>query len=401
MGAATSEAEPPPEPLQGAESSWVRSWKNLLAGIGGTVARLERSWATRRRLRPPPPHPGEKLPRPGEKAVPEWPLPQFVSLFLPEFPIRPPAGQQQLKILGLVAKGSFGTVLKVLDCRREKVFAVKVVPKVEVLRRDTLKQCKEEVSIQRQISHPFVHCLGDSWQGQRHLFIMCTYCGTGDLYALWASLGHLEETTIRLFAAELALALGYLHDLGIVHRDVKMENILLDERGHLKLTDFGLSRQLGRGQRARTICGTLQYMAPEVLSGGPYSHAADWWSLGVLLFTLAAGQFPVPPERDHLAMLASVNRCSYESPGSVSRKLCLLLSELLCRNPLRRLHHLHHVESHLFFRGVSFDAELLQKQPVELVVAARRAEEAALGPSPAFADFDCDLLPSPSHPCPG
>ncbi|XP_074869956.1 ribosomal protein S6 kinase-related protein isoform X2 [Carettochelys insculpta] len=364
MGAATSEAEPPPEPLQGAESSWVRSWKNLLAGIGGTVARLERSWATRRRLRPPPPHPGEKLPRPGEKAVPEWPLPQFVSLFLPEFPIRPPAGQQQLKILGLVAKGSFGTVLKVLDCRREKVFAVKVVPKVEVLRRDTLKQCKEEVSIQRQISHPFVHCLGDSWQGQRHLFIMCTYCGTGDLYALWASLGHLEETTIRLFAAELALALGYLHDLGIVHRDVKMENILLDERGHLKLTDFGLSRQLGRGQRARTICGTLQYMAPEVLSGGPYSHAADWWSLGVLLFTLAAGQ-------------------------------------LLCRNPLRRLHHLHHVESHLFFRGVSFDAELLQKQPVELVVAARRAEEAALGPSPAFADFDCDLLPSPSHPCPG
>ncbi|XP_029769853.1 ribosomal protein S6 kinase-related protein-like, partial [Terrapene carolina triunguis] len=225
MGAASSEPEPPPGPLKGggfaAEVSWVRSWKRVLAGIGVTVSGLERNLATRRCLQQRR-GPGEKLPRLGEKVVTGWPVPQFVSLFLPEFPIRPPLGQPQLKILGFVAKGSFGTVLKVLDCGREKVFAVKVVPKVEVLRRDTLKQCKEEVSIQRQVSHPFVHCLGDSWQGQRHLFIMCTYCSTGDLHTLWASSGRFAEATIRLFAAELVLALGYLHDLGIVHRDVKV-----------------------------------------------------------------------------------------------------------------------------------------------------------------------------------
>ncbi|XP_043355123.1 ribosomal protein S6 kinase-related protein isoform X2 [Dermochelys coriacea] len=400
MGAASSEPEPPPGPRQGgglaAEVSWVRSWKSVLAGIGVTVSGLERNLAARRYLQQQR-GPGEKLPQLGEKVVTGWPVPQFISLFLPEFPIRPPLGQQQLKILGFVAKGSFGTVLKVLDCGREKVFAVKVVPKVEVLRRDTLKQCKEE----RQVSHPFVHCLGDSWQGQRHLFIMCTYCSTGDLYTLWASSGCFAEATIRLFAAELVLVLGYLHDLGIVHRDVKMENVLLDERGHLKLTDFGLSRHLRRGERAYTICGTLQYMAPEVLSGGPYSHSADWWSLGILLFTLATGKFPVPPERDHLAMLASVNRCSYESPSSLSRGLSLLLSELLCRNPLRRLRYLHHFESHLFFRGATFDAELLQKQPVDVVVAARQVEQAALEPSLAFADFDCDLLAALSRPWPG
>ncbi|XP_043355124.1 ribosomal protein S6 kinase-related protein isoform X4 [Dermochelys coriacea] len=372
MGAASSEPEPPPGPRQGgglaAEVSWVRSWKSVLAGIGVTVSGLERNLAARRYLQQQR-GPGEKLPQLGEKVVTGWPVPQFISLFLPEFPIRPPLGQQQLK----------------------------VVPKVEVLRRDTLKQCKEE----RQVSHPFVHCLGDSWQGQRHLFIMCTYCSTGDLYTLWASSGCFAEATIRLFAAELVLVLGYLHDLGIVHRDVKMENVLLDERGHLKLTDFGLSRHLRRGERAYTICGTLQYMAPEVLSGGPYSHSADWWSLGILLFTLATGKFPVPPERDHLAMLASVNRCSYESPSSLSRGLSLLLSELLCRNPLRRLRYLHHFESHLFFRGATFDAELLQKQPVDVVVAARQVEQAALEPSLAFADFDCDLLAALSRPWPG
>ncbi|XP_043386926.1 ribosomal protein S6 kinase-related protein isoform X5 [Chelonia mydas] len=278
MGAASSEPEPPPGPLKGgglaAQVSWVRTWKSVLAGIGVTVSGLERNVAARRRLQPQR-GPGEKLPRLGEKVVTGWPVPQFVSLFLPEFPIRPPLGQQQLKILGFVAKGSFGTVLKVLDCGREKVFAVKVVPKVEVLRRDTLKQCKEEVSIQRQVSHPFVHCLGDSWQGQRHLFIMCTYCSTGDLYALWASSGRFAEATIRLFAAELVLVLGYLHDLGIVHRDVKMENILLDERGHLKLTDFGLSRHLRRGERAYTICGTLQYMVPGSSRARPPGHAGE------------------------------------------------------------------------------------------------------------------------------
>ncbi|KAM9616059.1 ribosomal protein S6 kinase-related protein isoform 2-T2 [Morphnus guianensis] len=350
---------------------------------------------------------------------PEHPGPISVGCSAPA-PPNPP------QILGFVAKGSFGTILKVLDCGREKVCAVKVgaapgarecsrlpsapprqplappqvVPKVEVLRRDTLKQCKEEVSIQRQVRHPFVHGLGDSWQGQRHLFIMCTYCSTGDLHALWRAAGHFAEATVRLFAAELVLVLVYLHDLGIMHRDVKMENILLDERGHLKLTDFGLSRHLRWGERAHTICGTLQYMAPEVLSGGPYSHTADWWSLGVLLFALASGEFPVAPAGDHMAMLERVKESSYAIPPAFSPALARLLAELLCHNPLRRLRYLHHFQGHPFFRGVAFDADLLQKDPVVMAVAPRPLEQPP--PDPAtFADFDCDLAISPGRPWPG
>ncbi|KAG3269596.1 ribosomal protein S6 kinase-related protein isoform X7 [Ictidomys tridecemlineatus] len=330
-----------------------------------------------------------------EKPLSEWPVPQFISLFLPEFPMRPIRGQQQLKILGLVAKGSFGTVLKVVDCAQKAVFAVKVVPKVKVLQRDTLRQCKEEVNIQRQINHPFVHSLGDSWQGKRHLFInfwcfaVCSYCST-DLYSLWSAVGCFPEASIRLFAAELVLVLCYLHDVGIIHRDVKMENILLDERGHLKLTDFGLSRHLPQGARAYTICGTLQYMAPEVLSGGPYNHAADWWSLGVLLFSLATGKFPVAAERDHVAMLASVTHCDSEIPASLNQELSLLLHELLCQNPLHRLRYLHHFQVHPFFRGVTFDPELLQKQPVDFVMKTQDTQPSPLESNP-FKDFDCDL----------
>uniref|UniRef100_A0A4W2HV11 Bridge-like lipid transfer protein family member 2 n=1 Tax=Bos indicus x Bos taurus TaxID=30522 RepID=A0A4W2HV11_BOBOX len=375
---------------------WVQGWKSLWSGVGTTRSGVKELWGLRGHqfLHREPLEPAPLL---VEKPLPEWPVPQFINLFLPEFPIRPLSGHQQLKILGLVAKGSFGTVLKVLDCGQKAVFAVKVVPKAKVLQRDILRQCKEEVSIQRQINHPFVHSMGDSWQGKRHLFIMCSYCST-DLYSLWSAVGRLTEASIRLFAAELILVLCYLHDLGIIHRDVKMENILLDERGHLKLTDFGLSRHLPQGARAYTICGTLQYMAPEVLSGGPYNHAADWWSLGVLLFSLSTGKFPVPAESDHVAMLASVTHYDSEIPSSLNQGLSLLLHELLHQNPLHRLRYLHHFQVHPFFRGVAFDPELLQKHPVNFVLETQATQSSPSSESMFFKDFDCNLESFLVHP---
>uniref|UniRef100_A0A8D1EYF3 Ribosomal protein S6 kinase related n=1 Tax=Sus scrofa TaxID=9823 RepID=A0A8D1EYF3_PIG len=355
------------------QGPWVRGWKSLWSGVGTTRSGLEELWGLRghRCLHQEPLGPAPLL---VEKPLPEWPVPQFINLFLPEFPMRPLRGHQQLKILGLVAKGSFGTVLKVLDCDQKAVFAVK-----------------------RQINHPFVHSFGDSWQGKRHLFLMCSYCST-DLYSLWSTVGCFAEASIRLFAAELILVLCYLHDLGIIHRDVKMENILLDERGHLKLTDFGLSRHLPQGARAYTICGSLQYMAPEVLSGGPYNHAADWWSLGVLLFSLATGKFPVPAERDHVAMLASVTHCDSEIPASLNQGLSLLLHELLCQNPLHRLRYLHHFQVHPFFRGVAFDPELLQKHPVNLVLETQATQSSPSSESIFFKDFECNLESYLVHP---
>ncbi|XP_052612086.1 ribosomal protein S6 kinase-related protein isoform X3 [Peromyscus californicus insignis] len=438
------------------QGPWARGWKSLWCGVGTVRSGLEELWELQRHQCLPQ-EPLQPAPLLLEKPLSEWPVPQFINLFLPEFPMRPVRGQQELKILGLVAKGSFGTVLKVLDGAQKAVFAVKVVPKVRVLQRDTLRQCKEE----RQINHPFVHSLGDSWQGRRHLFIsewtglcphpqrppdrspnlmlfclplvplliaflysksrgerlggwfgqevynalspgpidhrycldfwcfaVCSYCSM-DLHSLWSAVGGFPEASIRLFAAELVLVLCYLHDMGIIHRDVKMENILLDERGHLKLTDFGLSRRLSPGARAYTICGTLQYMAPEVLSGGPYNHTADWWSLGVLLFSLATGKFPVAAERDHVTMLASVTHCESEMPAFITQELSLLLHELLCQNPLHRLRHLHHFQVHPFFRGVAFDPELLKKQPVSLVVETQDSSSPL--ESMPFKDFDCDL----------
>ncbi|KAG7515668.1 ribosomal S6 kinase-related protein [Solea senegalensis] len=337
-----------------------------------------------------------------DKLRAEWTLPGFISMFLPEFPHRTVPRQEHFQVLGYIAKGSFGPILKVKDRAEQKTYAVKVIPKSEILRLGVLEQSKEEVIVQRQVRHPFVHDLQDCWQTQRHLYIMCDYCSTGDLYTYWQMIGQFTEDTVRVFAAELASALGFLHDFGIIHRDVKMENILLTDDGHLRLADFGLSRRLERGGRAFTICGTIQYMAPEVLSGGPYNHAADWWSLGILLFSLVTGKFPVPAEADHCSMLRRVRSFPYEMPLSFSPQFALLVTELLCKTPTRRLRTLDRFKRQTFFHGTTFDFALLQRHPVEVIVELRerpdRAAKARRGLTLSLQPlrgFDYDSLLSP------
>ncbi|XP_071353100.1 ribosomal protein S6 kinase-related protein-like [Trachinotus anak] len=330
--------------------------------------------------------------------------PTFISVFLPEFPRRKFPGPDHLQVLGFIAKGSYGPIIKVKDIFSEKIYAVKVLPKSEILKHEVLEQSKEEVIIQRQLKHPFIHNLQDCWQTQRNLFIMCDYCSTGDLYTYWLVKGQFGENEVRLFAAELGSALGFLHDLGIMHRDIKMENILLSDQGHLRLSDFGLSRRLKRGGRAFTICGTIQYMAPEVLGGGPYNHAADWWSLGIMLFSLVTGEFPVPAEPDHSTMLTKVRESPYVLPNTYSSAFILLLTELLCKNPVNRLRNLECFKMQAFFRGTSFDSHILQKTPVKFILELRThpdwAAKAMRGLSLDYFDnFDWDkILHSPTTP---
>ncbi|XP_054868489.1 ribosomal protein S6 kinase-related protein isoform X1 [Amphiprion ocellaris] len=337
-----------------------------------------------------------------ETSEPKTTPPAFISVFLPEFPLRKFPAQDRFQILGFIAKGSFGPILKVKDVCKEKIYAVKVLPKSEILKQGVLEQSKEEVIIQRHLEHPFIHNLQDCWQTQRHLFIMCDYCSTGDLYTCWLLKGQFGEDEVQLFAAEMGSALGFLHDLGIMHRDIKMENILLSDRGHLLLSDFGLSCRLKHGGRASTICGTIQYMAPEVLSGGPYSHAADWWSLGIMLFSLVTGEFPLPAEQNHSSMLDKVRDFPYFLPTTLSSALNLLLTELLCKNPLNRLRNLVCFQMQPFFRGSSFDSYILQKTPVNFILELRTHPDweakSARGLSvDNFDIFDCDqILHSPT-----
>ncbi|XP_038670648.1 ribosomal protein S6 kinase-related protein-like isoform X3 [Scyliorhinus canicula] len=334
----------------------LSEWKSVLSGAGSSLS----SWHTldmfqrgQRKVPEPLGHSKERVPSNNSRNT-GWPFPQFIALFFPVFPYRSRQVLQEFQDIEFIAKGSFGPILKVCQRSDEQIYAVKVLLKAEVVRQGILQQCKDGVIIQKQVDHPFVQGLRECWQTSRLLFIMCDYQGAGDLHMLWRDCAPFAEGRARVFAAELGSAIGFLHDIGVVHRDVKMENVLLNDRGHLRLTDFGFCRRLCRGERAHTICGTIQYMAPEVLRGSPYNHTADWWSLGVLLFALVTGK-------------------------------------LLCGDPGLRLHRLGVFRAHRFFQGLSFDPDSLQKLPLEMNHSTGKLS-CQIRPNPSlFRGFDWEL----------
>eukprot|EP00057_Strongylocentrotus_purpuratus_P015449 XP_011669923.1 PREDICTED: ribosomal protein S6 kinase beta-1 [Strongylocentrotus purpuratus] len=177
----------------------------------------------------------------------------------------------------------------------------------------------------------------------------------GDLYTLWILEGVFTEMAVCIFIAELSMALDYLQNAGVIYRDLKMENILLDQEGHIKLTDFGLSKWMKKGNRASTICGTLQYMAPEILNEENYTHAVDWWSLGIIMYTLLTGGYPIDGAKTHFTMYSRVLAKKYVLPSSISSEACDALDRLLRKDPNDRLQSLGEIVHLDFIKNISLE----------------------------------------------
>ncbi|KFD53269.1 hypothetical protein M514_05750 [Trichuris suis] len=286
-----------------------------------------------------------------------WPIPWLEAIFLPEFPNRGPLNDKQFEKDGIIAEGKFSTVYKVkLKSRPTVKFAMKVQRKSDILNRQAVDQIKDELRIHQTFCcHPFIAQMYGSWQSRSHVYMVLHYIsGYGDLYDYWRFENPLPPNAVKYWAVELGSALDYIHNNGVIYRDMKMENVVLDERAHVKLVDFGLAKWLKRGERTKTICGTLHYMAPETLTGLGYSHSADWWSLGVLLHTLVCGTYPfqVTDERKVKHFVG------YRPPVILNFDLQQLLLKLLRFNPLCRLTDFLQYQKEPYFSNVSFEALL-------------------------------------------
>ncbi|XP_046484315.1 serine/threonine-protein kinase S6KL isoform X1 [Neodiprion pinetum] len=220
-----------------------------------------------------------------------WPVPQFEAAFLPEFKIKETAYKTNYDIIDLISKGAYGQVYKVRSRIDGEIFALKVLNKAQIIAEDAIERVKDEVRIQQVVGHhPFVVNASRYWQDKRRLYVGSDYVSGGELFTLVEGYGNLPEDAVRILVAEVALAIDFLHNAGIIHRDVKASNVLLDEEGHAQLIDFGFAKWLKHGQKTSTLCGTPQYIAPEILRGEPYGHAIDWWSLGVLMYFLLTSE---------------------------------------------------------------------------------------------------------------
>mmetsp|Transcript_46136 Transcript_46136/g.103694 ORF Transcript_46136/g.103694 Transcript_46136/m.103694 type:complete len:391 (+) Transcript_46136:102-1274(+) len=206
--------------------------------------------------------------------------------------------EADFEFLQCIGKGTFGRVYLVRkrDDTSQKLLAMKVLRKSRV--GDSRRRAEyiiTERKVLRSANHPFVARLRFAFQSASRLYLLTDYFGGGELLEHIRRLGRFSEAQTRFFVAEVALGLEYLHDKGICHRDLKPENVLLDSEGHVRLTDFGLAKMGLRTALTSTMCGTPEYLPPEVFQRQSYACELDWWSFGVLMFEMLEGR---PPFRD-------------------------------------------------------------------------------------------------------
>ncbi|KAJ1631081.1 kinase-like domain-containing protein, partial [Pavlovales sp. CCMP2436] len=223
-------------------------------------------------------------------------------------PARAPT-RDDFETLALSGTGEYGRVLMVRYVYNGQIYAMKVIAKTNlVLRGQTsIAQAIAESEILQTVRHPYIVSLHFAFQDQEHLYLVMDYAGGGDLFALIEAKRTLPENWIKMYAAEVVMAIEHCHSQAIVYRDLKPENIMVGLDGHLMLTDFGLAKRLRGGTDPRTgnqddarrgsnttgtICGTPSYLAPEILKGEKYGFAVDWWTVGCLIYEMATGETP-------------------------------------------------------------------------------------------------------------
>ncbi|XP_057238538.1 ribosomal protein S6 kinase alpha-1 [Malurus melanocephalus] len=249
------------------------------------------------------------------------------------------ADPSQFELLKVLGQGSFGKVFlvrKITPPDSNHLYAMKVLKKATLKVRDRLRT-KIERDILADVNHPFVVKLHYAFQTEGKLYLILDFLRGGDLFTRLSKEVMFTEEDVKFYLAELALGLDHLHSLGIIYRDLKPENILLDEEGHIKLTDFGLSKEaIDHEKKAYSFCGTVEYMAPEVVNRQGHSHSADWWSYGVLMFEMLTGSLPFQG-KDRKDTMTLILKAKLGMPQFLSAEAQSLLRALFKRNPANRL----------------------------------------------------------------
>ncbi|XP_012879973.1 PREDICTED: ribosomal protein S6 kinase alpha-2 [Dipodomys ordii] len=260
-----------------------------------------------------------------------------ISLHVKEgFEKADPSQFQLLKVLGQGSYGKVFLVRKVTGSDAGQLYAMKVLKKATLKVRDRVRS-KMERDILAEVNHPFIVKLHYAFQTEGKLYLILDFLRGGDLFTRLSKEVMFTEEDVKFYLAELALALDHLHSLGIIYRDLKPENILLDEEGHIKITDFGLSKEaIDHDKRAYSFCGTIEYMAPEVVNRRGHTQSADWWSFGVLMFEMLTGSLPFQG-KDRKETMALILKAKLGMPQFLSAEAQSLLRALFKRNPCNRL----------------------------------------------------------------
>lgn len=266
-------------------------------------------------------------------------------------------GLEDFDFLKVVGQGAFGKVFQVMKKGTSEIYAMKVVRKDKIIEKNHAEYMKAERDILTKVDHPFIVQLRYSFQTKYRLYLVLDFVNGGHLFFQLYHHGLFREDLARVYTAEIVSAVSHLHANGIMHRDLKPENILLGADGHVMLTDFGLAKEFEENTRSNSMCGTVEYMAPEIVMGKGHDKAADWWSVGILLFEMLTGKPPfIGGNRDKIQQ--KIVKDKMKLPAFLSSEAHSLLKGLLQKDASRRLGSGHggsdEIKSHKWFKSINW-----------------------------------------------
>lgn len=261
---------------------------------------------------------------------------------------------QPLKLAG---KGSFGKVILVKYFNNEKIYAMKILDKEEIIRRKQIKHTKTERLLLEKLHHPFIAQLQFAFQDAKKLYLVTEFMQGGELFFHIKRRTGFKEVSAKFYMSQIFLAIDYLHKNGYIYRDLKPENILIDKEGNIKLTDFGLSKVIsndGDINTTNTLCGTLEYIAPEIFQRKPYDKSIDWFSFGVVLYEMLTGQLPFNIKNEEFDESKYKN---IKYPEKMSSEAKELIEKLIEIEPEKRLGYKSsdEIRNSAFFKEVDFE----------------------------------------------
>ncbi|XP_006903241.1 PREDICTED: cAMP-dependent protein kinase catalytic subunit PRKX [Elephantulus edwardii] len=283
----------------------------------------------------------------------------------PEGTARPEAPScrlQDLDTLTTVGTGTFGRVQLVREKSGRRFFALKTMSIPEVIRLKQEQHVHNEKAVLEEVRHPFIVRLLWTSHDDSFLYMLMEFVPGGELFSYLRNRGHFSSPTGMFYSAEIVCAIEYLHSKDIVYRDLKPENILLDREGHVKLTDFGFAKKLV--DRTWTLCGTPEYLAPEVIQSKGHGRAVDWWALGILIFEMLAG-FPPFFDDNPFGIYQKILAAKIDFPRNMDFYVKDLIRKLLVVDRTKRLGNMKNgasdVKKHRWFRVVDWDSVPLRK----------------------------------------
>ena len=273
-----------------------------------------------------------------------------------------PATLEDFKHLKVLGQGSFGKVKLVKNENNNKLYAMKILDKKFIVKKNQVSHTQTERVLLEKLKHPFIVRLNYAFQDSKRLYFLTEFLQGGELFFHLRKNSGYKEKAVRFYMSQILLALEYMHNNNYIYRDLKPENILIDKEGNIKLTDFGLSKILPEEQTTTyTMCGTAEYLAPEILFGKGYDKTCDWFSFGVVLFEMFCGYHPFKSKGQRIDPKIYLRKTYI--PDKVGKNARDLIEKLFVSNPKKRLGYnsADEVKNHPFFNGVDFD-KVLRKE---------------------------------------